>query len=213
MHDGIDLAVYYDAQHPYNVDRMLHAMASSLDYYQANFSPFQFKQARILEFPAYATFAQSFANTIPYSEGIGFIADVRDPDKIDYTTYVTAHELGHQWWAHQIVGADKEGAESLSESLAQYSALMVMEKLYGPDKIRRFLKYELDTYLIGRQTDPDQEMPLYKEQHESYIYYNKASLVMYLLKDGWARTRSMPRCAACFSNTASRVRPIRARPR
>ncbi len=179
----IDLTVYYDAQHPYNVDGMLSAMASSLDDYQANFSPFQFRQARILEFPAYATFAQSFANTIPYSEGIGFIADVRDPNTIDYTTYVTAHELGHQWWAHQIVGADKQGAESLSETLAQYSALMVMEKLYGPDKIRRFLKYELDTYLLSRQTDPDEEMPLYRVQHESYIYYNKGSLVMYLLKD------------------------------
>jgi len=183
MHDGIDLAVYYDAQHPYNVDRMLSSMATSLDYYQANFSPYQFHQARILEFPAYAAFAQSFANTIPYSENIGFIADVRDPNKIDYTTYVTAHELAHQWWAHQIIGADKQGAESLSETLAQYSSLMVMQKLYGPDKIRRFLRYELNTYLIGRQTDPDEEMPLYKEQHESYIYYNKGSLVMYLLAD------------------------------
>ena len=183
MHDGIDLAVYYDAQHPYNVDRMLSSMATSLDYYQANFSPYQFHQARILEFPAYAGFAQSFANTIPYSESIGFIADVRDPNKIDYTTYVTAHELAHQWWAHQIVGADKEGAESLSETLAQYSALMVMQKIYGPDKIRRFLRFELNTYLIGRQTDPDEEKPLYKEQHESYIYYNKGSLVMYLLAD------------------------------
>ena len=183
MHAGIDLCVYYDAQHPYNVDRMLASMASSLDYYQANFSPYQFRQARILEFPAYAAFAQSFANTIPYSEGIGFIADVRDPDKIDYTTYVTAHELGHQWWAHQIIGANKQGAESLSETLAQYSSLMVMEKLYGPDKIRRFLKYELNSYLLGRQTDPDQEMPLYRVQHEQYIYYNKGSLVMYLLKD------------------------------
>ena len=183
MHDGIDLAVYYDKQHPYNVDNMLHAMTVSLDYYQANFSPFQFKQARIIEFPTYATFAQSFANTIPYSEGIGFIADVRNPDKIDYTTYVTAHELGHQWWAHQIVGADKQGSESLSETLAQYSALMVMEKLYGPDKIRRFLKYELDQYLLARQTDRDGEMPLYRVQHEQYIYYNKGSLVMYLLKD------------------------------
>ena len=183
MHDGIDLAVYYDAQHPYNVDDMLNAMSASLDYYQANFSPYQFRQARILEFPAYATFAQSFANTIPYSEGIGFIADVRDKDKIDYTTYVTAHELGHQWWAHQIVGADKQGATALSETLAQYSALMVMEKLYGPDKIRRFLKYELDSYLRGRATEQEEEQPLYRVENQQYIHYNKGSLVMYLLKD------------------------------
>lgn len=34
----------------------------------------------------------------------------------------------------------------LSESLAQYSALMVMEERYGPRQMRRFLKYELDRY-------------------------------------------------------------------
>ncbi|MEI9904109.1 MAG: hypothetical protein WDN06_09090 [Asticcacaulis sp.] len=213
LHDGIDLAVYYDAQHPYNVDDMLHAMAASLDYDQANFSPYQFRQARILEFPAYATFAQSFANTIPYSEGIGFIADVRDPDKIDYTTYVTAHELGHQWWAHQIVGADKEGAESMSETLAQYSALMVMEKLYGPDKIRRFLKYELDTYLASGRATATRKCRSAGCNTSSISITTRARWSCTCSRTGWARTRSMPPCAACFRNTPSRARPIRARRR
>ena len=87
-------------------------------------------------------------NTFAWSEGIGFIADSRsDETKIDYVTYVAAHEFAHQWWAHQIVGADMQGATLLSETLAQYSALMVMEKMYGPDQIRRFLKFELDRYL------------------------------------------------------------------
>ena len=45
---------------------MIEGMKRSLDYFTVHFSPFQFKQLRILEFPAYATFAQSFANTIPY---------------------------------------------------------------------------------------------------------------------------------------------------
>ena len=101
---GVDMAVYYHPAHPWNVERMLKALRFGLDYDQANFSPFQFRQARILEFPDYAQFAQSFANTIPYSEGIGFIADHHDPAKIDMVTYVTAHELGHQWWAHQVIG-------------------------------------------------------------------------------------------------------------
>ena len=83
---------------------------------------------RILEFPRYARFAQSFANTIPYSESIGFIADLRDPDNIDYVFYVTAHEMAHQWWAHQVIGANVQGSTMIVESLAQYSALMVMEK-------------------------------------------------------------------------------------
>ena len=86
-------------------------------------------------------------NTIPYSEAIGFILDTTDPEKIDMVTYVTAHEIAHQWWAHQVIGADMQGMTMLSESLAQYSALMIMEKMYGPEQIRKFLKYELDRYL------------------------------------------------------------------
>lgn len=39
---------------------------------------------RILEFPGYQQFAQAFAGTIPYSESIGFIADLRDREDIDY---------------------------------------------------------------------------------------------------------------------------------
>ena len=63
---GVDLAVYYDPQHPWNVDRMTAALKLGLDYDQANFSPYQFRQVRILEFPApIGNFAQSFANTMP----------------------------------------------------------------------------------------------------------------------------------------------------
>ena len=106
-------------------------MKKSLDYCTRNFGPYQHQQVRILEFPRYARFAQSLPNTIPYSEAIGFIARVEQTDDIDYPFYVTAHEVAHQWWAHQVIGADVQGATMLSETLAQYSALMVMEKEYG----------------------------------------------------------------------------------
>jgi len=189
MHDGVDLAVYYDARHARNVDRMLAAFAHGLDYYQPNFGPYQFRQARIIEFPDYAQFAQAFAGTMPYSEGIGFNADLSDPDKIDYVTYVAAHELAHQYWAHQAIGADMQGATMLTETLAQYSALMVMEKLYGRDQIRRFLKFELDRYLRGRGGDVVEEMPLYRVENQDYIHYRKGSLVMYRLKDALGEAR------------------------
>ena len=183
LYKGIDLAIYYDPQHAWNIERMLKAMKASLDYYQANFSPYQFRQARILEFPDYAQFAQSFANTIPYSEGIGFIANYKDPEKIDLVTYVTAHELAHQWWAHQVIGADQQGSTVLSETLSQYSALMVMENLYGPEKIRKFLSYELRNYLGSRGSEAVEELPLARVENQGYVHYNKGSLVMYRLKD------------------------------
>ncbi|MBL8554086.1 MAG: aminopeptidase [Phenylobacterium sp.] len=186
---GVELAVYYDPQHPWNVDRMLGALRTGLDYFQASFSPYQFRQARILEFPGYARFAQAFANTMPYSESIGFVTDNTKADKIDYATYVTAHELAHQWWAHQIIGADMQGATALSETLAQYSALIVMEKTYGADGIRKFLKFELDRYLRARGGELVEELPLIRVENQDYIHYRKGSLVMYLLRDRLGEAR------------------------
>lgn len=183
MHNGVEMVIFHDPAHTRNVPRMLDALASSLDYFQANFSPYQFRQARIVEFPDYASYAQSFPNTFAWSEGLGFITDLRDPTKIDYVTYVAAHEFGHQWWAHQIVGSDQQGATALSETLAQYSALMVMEKKFGRDRIRRFLKYELDRYLRSRGTERLEELPLERVENQQYIHYQKGGLVMYLLRD------------------------------
>ena len=178
LHAGIDLAVYYHPAHSWNVDRMLDAMAASLDYYQANFGPYQFDHVRIVEFPGYRGFAQAFAGTIPYSETAGFISDYHQPDTMDYVTGMTAHELGHQYWAHQIIGAATEGEGILSETLAQYSAQMVLKKTVGEDQIRRYLQFELDRYLDWREaTDP----PLIRAV-ESHLIYRKGSLAMYLLQ-------------------------------
>lgn len=179
----VAIEIYYDAKHPYNVNRMIEAVKRSLDYYTVNFSPYQHKQVRILEFPRYATFAQSFPNTIPYSESLGFIADVRDKTAIDYIFYVTAHEVAHQWWAHQVIGARVQGTTMITETMAQYSALMVMEKEYGRNQMRKFLRYELNSYLQGRGGELVAEMPLELVENQAYIHYRKGSLVMYALRD------------------------------
>jgi hypothetical protein len=181
-HQGIKLSVFYHQGHDWNVAKMLRAMATALDYYRANFGPYQFDYARIVEFPGYASFAQAFAGTMPYSETIGFNAKSDDPTKIDFTTYVVAHEMSHQYWAHQVIGANMQGMTMLSETLAQYSALMVMKHMYGPDKIRRFLKYELDNYLRSRQGEAVEEVPLERVENQQYIHYRKGALVMYLLQ-------------------------------
>ena len=182
--EGLPIEVYHHPDHTFNVQRMIESVQDSLSYYTANFSPYQHQQVRIIEFPRYAAFAQSFPNTIPYSEGFGFIARIEDTDEdIDTVYYVTAHEIAHQWWAHQLVGGAVQGATVLSETLSQYSALMVMEEAYGEDQIRRFLEYELDSYLRGRALEVRQELPLLRVENQQYVHYNKGSLVMYRLKD------------------------------
>ena len=181
--NDVALEVFFHPDHPYNVQRMIDASKKSLDYFTREFGPYQYRQFRILEFPAYETFAESFPNTIPYSEGIGFIANLQDDKHLDYVFYVTAHELAHQWWGHQVVGRHAQGETMLVETLAQYSALMVMEHEYGPTKMRRFLKYELDRYLNRRGGEVIEELPLKLVENQDYVHYNKGSLSMYALKD------------------------------
>ncbi len=183
--NGVDLEVYYIKEHKYNVPNMIKSLEKSLEYYTTNFGPYRHKQCRIIEFPRYSSFAQAFPGTMPYSEGIGFIADLREvtTDDIDQVYYVVAHEMGHQYWAHQLCGANMQGSELMSEGFAQYSALMVMEKEYGKEKMQKFLEYEMDGYLRGRSTEFEAERPLMKSEHQGYIHYQKASVILYYLKE------------------------------
>jgi len=181
----VTIEIDYQAEHTYDLAGMVKGIKRSLDYYTTKFGPYQHHQVRIVEFPRYEQFAMSLPSTIPFSESIGFIArvDPTKPDDIDYPFYVTAHEVGHQWWAHQVISGNVEGATMLDESLAQYSALMVMKREFGADKMKRFLRYELDRYLRGRSTEKRAEVPLVRVDNEPYIHYAKGSLVMYALQD------------------------------
>ena len=185
----VQLSVYYHPKHAYNINVMMQAMKDVLDYYTAAFGPYQYRQLRIVEFPA-ASFAQSYANTIPFSENIGFLADLRKTDDtaagsspVDYVYYVTAHEVAHQWWAHQVLPANVEGFNFLCESLSQYSAAMMMKHKYGERKVRKFLEMESFKYLSSRGSERLEERPLSRVLGEQqYVFYNKGIGAMYALQ-------------------------------
>jgi aminopeptidase N len=58
-----------------------------------------------------------------------------------------------------------------------------MEKEYGPEHMRRFLKYELDRYLSGRGGELIEELPLMRVEDQNYIHYRKGSLIFYRLRE------------------------------
>ncbi|RPH34160.1 MAG: aminopeptidase [Bacteroidales bacterium] len=180
--NGVNLEIYYHKEHSYNLDRMMTSMKESLKYYSKEFGPYQYQQLRIVEFPRYQVFAQSFANTIPFSEGIGFVMDV-NRSEYDTPFFVTAHEVAHQWWAHQVCEANTKGATLLGEAVTQYSAMMIMKRHYPETGMRSFLKYELDKYLTGRTTETKKELPLADVENQMYIHYNKGAIIMYAFQD------------------------------
>lgn len=181
--NDIDLEVYYDAKHPYNIEMMLDAIQISLEYYTENFGPYYHKQARIIEFPRYSTFAQAFPGTMPYSESFGFITNLEDTTENNVVNAVIAHEMAHQYWAHQEIPAKMQGGTMLTESFSEYSSLMVMKQKKNDIEMRDFLKYDFDRYLRGRSSETVKELPLYKVENQGYIHYGKGSLILYALQD------------------------------
>jgi aminopeptidase N len=82
-----------------------------------------------------------------------------------------------------VVSSRQQGGTFIIESLSQYSALLVMEKLYGPEHMRRFLKYELDRYLRSRGGEVLEELPLARVENQPYIHYQKGALALWWLKE------------------------------
>ena len=180
--NDVALKIYHHPTHTFNLDRMDRSMKASLEYFSREFGPYQFKELRIVEFPRYASFARAHPHTIAYSEGGAFLTRVEEGD-VDRPFFVTAHEIAHQWWGGQVSGARVPGAAMLSETLAQYGAMMVMEKTYGRDQVKKFYDFELDGYLRARGLFRGSEVPLLRTWDQSWLYYNKGAVAMYTLKE------------------------------
>jgi ABC-2 type transport system permease protein len=185
MPDGrvVETEIYHHPKHKYNLSHFMDGLKDGVAYFSKNFRPYNYSKIRILEFPRYASFAQSFPNTIPYSESFGWVADFSDPNSTDYAYYVTAHEVAHQWWGHQICPSYTRGANQISESMAEYSSLMVLKNKYGENIMANRLKYSLDRYLGGRGFESKSEETLLENERSGYIWYDKGSLVLYALQD------------------------------
>lgn len=183
LNKKIDLEIYYHKGHEYNLNRMMHSMKKSFDYYHKNLSSYPYQQMRIMEFPRYTSFAQSFPTTVPYSEAIGFVFNIHDEKDVDMPFFITAHEIAHQWWGLHLVAANVEGKNMILETLAQYSALMVMKQNFPKEKVSQLLKFELERYLEKRKFGAGEELPLDRVGSQEHIYYGKGAINMFALQD------------------------------
>ena len=180
---GVQCEVYYIPQHAHNTRVMMNALKKSIAYYSQSFGPYRHPVARIIEFPRFSSFAQAFPGTMPYSEAIGFTANiVNNPEDINEVFHIVAHEMAHQWWAHQVVGADMQGSEMLSESISEYASLKLLEKEYGLDMASKFLKEANNSYVFSRAFESKKESSLKTVDGQGYIYYQKGSLVLYAIQ-------------------------------
>jgi ABC-2 type transport system permease protein len=186
QYKNINLEIYYHPTHAYNLPHLMDGLKSTMAYCEKYFSPYQHKQMRIIEYSRKAgDFAQSFANTIPVSER-SFVMDIDDNNSqaLNLSFLGASHELAHQWWGHQVIPADVSGSRMITESMAEYVSLCVLEEKYGKEKGKLFRRKALDIYLKRRVEDENEKSLIENSGlDKSYIPYQKGSLALYSMRD------------------------------
>jgi aminopeptidase N len=178
--NDVALEIFHHPPHRANLDRMIAGMKSSLDYYTSVFGPFPYRELRVVEVPPYSINGRAFPSAIAFSEP-NFITRT-GPGVVDLTFFGTAHEVAHHWWGGQVRPAYAKGRAFVSEALANYSAMLVTEKVLGPAEARRVYDYQMDRYLV-RRAETGRDVPLLEVEDHPYISYGKGAVALYTLRE------------------------------
>ncbi|HYO14267.1 MAG TPA: M1 family aminopeptidase [Thermoanaerobaculia bacterium] len=176
----VALQILHHPEHRYNVDRMVEGLKASLDYHTRTFGPYQYRQLRIVEIPPYSINGRAMVTAIALAEQ-NFITRA-DGGRVDHTFFGTVHEVAHSWWGGQLRGAHVRGRAVLSETLANYSSMMVTEKVLGPEEARRVYDFQMDRYLRMR-AEFSRDVPLLDVEDHPHIAYGKGAVAMYTLRE------------------------------
>ena len=176
----VSLQVFHHPPHRANVDPMLAAMKSSLDYYTKHFGPYPYRELRIVEVPPYSIHGRAFPSAIGFSEA-NFITR-NDRGTVDLTYFGTAHETAHQWWGGQVRPAYVKGRSAVSEMLSNYSAMLVTEQTLGAAEARRVYDYQMNRYLQKR-AETGKDAPLLEVDDAPHVAYGKGAVAMYTLRE------------------------------
>jgi ABC-type transport system involved in multi-copper enzyme maturation permease subunit len=178
--NDVALRIYHHPTHAGNLDRVVRGMKASLAYFTEQFGPIRYRHLSIVEIPPYGDFGSAHPGMIAFSETFfGIRADEGD---VDEPFYGTAHEVAHHWWGGQVRSAAVPGYSFLSESLANYSAMILTDKTYGPGMARRVYDEQMNRYLRGR-AEQSREVPVLDVQGQPYIAYRKGALALMILRD------------------------------
>lgn len=134
----VAIRVFHHPEHTGHLDRMVRGIRASLDYYTTHFGPYPYGHISFVELPANGTGMHAAPGMITFTSGASYWKPKEDPRGLDMSFAVTAHEMAHQW---NVPSAYVEGAPVMSESLAWYYAMRVVEATLGLEQLERLRSF------------------------------------------------------------------------
>ncbi|MBF9224074.1 ABC transporter permease/M1 family aminopeptidase [Hymenobacter ruricola] len=174
-----EIQVLHHPGHTLNVERMVRAAQYALGYLTRQFGPYLHRQLRFVEVAGDRKTLFAYPTNITFEEGFARLNADQDPRGVDLPSATVAHEVAHHWWGHQLAPAQVGGAALLTESLAWYSALEVVEATQGREQLLRLLDMMRDDFLSPRARAAE---PLLQAT-DRVQYYRKGPLAMYALRE------------------------------
>ncbi len=191
---GDGTAIFYNRKHKVNVEEMGEALNAARKYYSEWFYPFPWRELKLSEFPALASYAQGFPTNITFSEAIGFLT--KSEPKTNLAFMVTAHESAHQWWGNILSPGEGPGGNILSEGMAHFSTMLLVGQVKGEFQRREFAKRIESRYGDNRQADS--ERPMVKidgsRAGDTTVMYDKGGWVFWMLLNHMGRDNALAGC-------------------
>ncbi|QHL87934.1 ABC transporter permease [Nibribacter ruber] len=173
----VAIQMYYPPGLTQNPERMIRSAAASLDYYTRQFGPYPHHQLRFVAHPGNNFGNHAASINITAEEGFFLMNPKADERGFDLVTAVVAHEVAHQWWGNQLKQAYTEGAGLISESLAWYSAMGMLEEQYGPAYQKKLLSFLREEY---ENPQTKAALPLLQAD-DWYQNYRKGPVALYAM--------------------------------
>lgn len=181
----VDVEVVHHPEHAWNAERIARAARATLEVLSRELGPYPHKQLRLVEFPESDLRLTGHPGTVIFSETFAFTHPEEDERKMDFPFAVIAHEVAHQWWGNQVVPARVEGAPVLSESLAWYSAMLVVEETHGREERDQILDVMRESYLTPGSTPT---VPLLRAV-DRMSAYRSGPFALYSLREAIGKER------------------------
>jgi ABC-2 type transport system permease protein len=174
----VAIRIYYHPRHAASMDRIVRGVEKSLAYFTGQFGPYPSRQLTIVEQPSRGWGAHAEPTMIWYRGDFPLLSPRADRG-FDLPAVVMAHEVGHQWWGHQLVPAYVEGAGLLVEGLAVYSAIQFLRATDGDKPLLAYLHVLRQDYEVPRT----RALPPVLRANDRFLYYRKGALSIYAMSE------------------------------